>query len=281
MSLDGAGEIWISLIGMLSSTLFYPLGTDLFCLGKKFLVFNLVSRNLKVKYRRSILGVFWTLLAPIATGCVYYFVFSLILKVQIPYYFAFILAGVLPWTFFAQTVVEGMESLVGNLGLLSKIPVPLQVFPYVGAITNLVTLAIGFPVIVGGSYIAGAFVGASIILVPFYIMCLFLITYSFALGFSVLFVYFRDLRHLSGIILQLWFYGTPILYDREMIPERYQWLLAVNPLGYLFDGLHATLIYGRWPSAMAISVTAGWAVGSVAMAAVVRRYLCHELVERL
>src|SRR5689334_7103760 len=100
-----------------------PLGVDLFCLGKKFLVFNLVSRNLKLKYRRSVLGVFWTLLSPIAMGMVYYFIFKVILKVQMPYYLAFILSGVLPWTFFNQTILEGLESVVGSWSIVTKVPI--------------------------------------------------------------------------------------------------------------------------------------------------------------
>jgi ABC-type polysaccharide/polyol phosphate export permease len=129
-----------------------PLGVDLFCVGKKFLVFNLVSRNLKIKYRRSILGIFWTLLSPVAMGFVYYFVFKVILKVQIPHYLAFILSGVLPWSFFAQTVLEGMESIVSNWSIVTKVPIPIQVFSYVNAVTNLTTLFLALPVFIGAAY---------------------------------------------------------------------------------------------------------------------------------
>src|SRR4051794_1756265 len=94
---------------------FQPFGIDLFCLGKKFLVFNLVSRNLKIKYHRSVLGLFWTLINPLAITLIFYFVFKVVLNVQIPHYLAFILSGMLPWSFFNQTMMEGMEAIVANL----------------------------------------------------------------------------------------------------------------------------------------------------------------------
>src|SRR3954453_19323172 len=106
----------LSLPGMQAILNFRPLGIDFFCLGKKFLVYNMVSRNLKIKYRRSVLGVFWTLLSPIAMTVVYYFVFKVILQVRMPHYLVFILSGVLPWTFFSQSLSEGMESIAGSWG---------------------------------------------------------------------------------------------------------------------------------------------------------------------
>src|SRR6202035_5870261 len=124
-------------------------GIDIFCVSKKFLVFNLVGRNLKVKYRRSVLGVLWTLLSPLATVMIFYFVFKVILKVQIPHYMAFLVSGVLPWSFFSQTINEGMDSIVGNAGIAAKVPVPIQIFPLVGAITNFITLFLALPVILG------------------------------------------------------------------------------------------------------------------------------------
>lgn len=111
------------------NALLYPLGVDLFCFGKKFLVFNLVAKNLRTKYRRSILGILWTLAAPLSMAIVYYFVFKVVLQVKQPYYIVLILTGVLSWNFFGQTLVEGTDAILGSWGLLSKVPIPLPVFP--------------------------------------------------------------------------------------------------------------------------------------------------------
>jgi len=260
---------------------FRPFGIDFFCLGRKFLVYNLVDRNLKVKYRRSAAGILWTLLSPMAVASIYFFVFKIILNVQVPHYLAFILSGILAWTFFAQTVLEGMESITSNWGLASKVPVPLQVFPFVGTVTNLVNFVLALPVIFAACLFSGVELGLSLLLLPFYIVLLFLITYSFALILAVFMVYFRDLKHAGGLIMQIWFYGTPVVYDESLIPESYRWILWANPLGQVFSGLHKLLVHGEWPSAAALGASALWAAVFVLAALGVQRSMGHELVEKL
>ncbi|MEK7691631.1 MAG: ABC transporter permease, partial [Bdellovibrionota bacterium] len=165
---------------------------DLFCVGKKFLVFNLVARNLKVKYRRSVFGIFWTLLSPLAMATVFYFVFKIILQVTIPHYLVFVLSGMLPWTFFAQTVMEGLESIVGNGSLITKVPVPTHVFPFVGTVTNLITLVLALPILILVAIISEAPIGGPPLLLGVYVFALFFITYGVSLLAAVAFVYFRD-----------------------------------------------------------------------------------------
>lgn len=258
-----------------------PLGVDFFCLGKKFLVYNLISRNLKIKYRRSVVGIFWTLLAPIAVTAIYYFVFKVIMKVSIPHHLVFILSGVLFWNFFAQSLLEGMESIVGNWGLISKVPIPLQIFPYVGTLTNLVTLTLAIPVLLGAALVSGLSIGFSVIVLPFYLVTLFLLAYGFAFILAVGFVYFRDLRHLMGILMQIWFYATPVVYNEEMIPEKYGWVLIVNPLGQAFSGLHHLILEGTLAPPTHFVILVSWTLGVMLVAAGLHRWLGKEMVEHI
>ena len=258
-----------------------PLGVDLFCVGKKFLVYNLVSRNLKTKYHRSVLGLFWTLLSPLAIALVFYFVFKVILNVQIPHYLAFILSGMLPWSFFNQTVLEGMESIVLSLGLLSKVPIPTPIFPFVGAVTNLITLSLATPVLIGASFISGVSLGPSLILLPVYFVILFLLAYGISTTLAVLFVLLRDLRHLMGIGLQILFYATPVIYNETMIPEKYHWVLYANPLAFVFVDLHSILVRGEWPNTTHTPIIAGWVFLSLGLATLTHKFLGNELVERI
>lgn len=258
-----------------------PFGVDLFCTGKKFLIFNLVSRNLTIKYRRSILGVFWSLLVPVAMAGVYYLVFKLVMKIEIPHYVAFVLSGVLPWGFFSQTLSEGMEAIVGNWGLLSKVPIPVQVFPFVGAITNLVTLAIALPVLIGGSMLSSVDLGPSLIMLLLYFPMLFLIAYSLSLILAIGLVYFRDLRHILGIILQVWFYATPVIYDVSMIPPQFRIILYLNPVADIFLGLHDVLAKGIWPDPTSVMRASAWVCILVGVAALVHRKVAINLVERI
>ncbi len=257
------------------------LGFDAFCLNKKFLVLNLVDRNLKIKYRRSFLGFFWTILSPIAMSLIYYFVFKVILKVERPHYLAFILCGVMPWGFFIQSITESTESIVSNGGLLIKIPMPIHVFPYVTSITNFSTLALSIPVIFGAAYISGnAFTLNSLWLFYFFIE-LMLFTYALGAILSLLYVYFRDLKHAIGLIMQLWFYSTPVLYDANMLPEKYRWLLFLNPVGCIFEGIHEGFINGQAPHFSYIAVSFGWTMICFLALRVIYIALKPGLVERV
>ena len=265
----------------LFSPVLRPLGVDLFCLGKKFLVYNLVGRNLKVKYRRSVFGLFWTLLAPLAMALVFYVVFCKILAINIPHYLPFILCGVIPFNFFSQTIIEGMESIVGNWGIASKVPVQLQIFPYVGALTNLVTLILSIPILIGASLLSHISLGSSLLLLPFYFLAIFAIAYGFSLLLAIGFILFRDLRHIMVIVMQIWFYSTPVIYSDDMIPSKLRWILHVNPVGNVFVGIRKILIEGVWPSSETTLVTAGWTIAIVFLSAFVYRKVGKTVVEQI
>jgi ABC-type polysaccharide/polyol phosphate export permease len=261
--------------------LIQPFGIDLFCMGKKFLVFNLVSRNLKVKYRRSFFGFFWTLLSPLAMSLVYYYVFKVIMNNNTPHYLPFILSGVLPWAFFSSTVIEAMESLVGNIGVLTKVPVPLQVFPYVGAITNGVTLVLSLPILLGAVSYSQLPVTWSWLFLPVLLGLLFLMSYSVGLMLSIFFVFLRDLRHIMGIVMQIWFYATPILYDESFIPEKIRFVLWLNPVAHCFSGIHRILIAGLPPTGDQWLGAVAWTAGLLVCAIGVHVLMGRELVEAL
>ena len=263
--------------------LFYPFGVDFFCFGKKFLVFNMISRNLKVKYRRSIFGFFWTLLGPLAMAAMYYFVFKVILNIQVPHYLVFILSGILPWTFFSQSLFEATESVVGSWGLVSKVPIPVQIFSYVSTLTNLSTLMLAIPVMIAAAFLSGAptHLLKAFLVLPVLFLFLFLMTYSLGLILSVTFVYLRDLKHILGILLQLCFYGTPILYEDSMVPEKYRWLLDVNPLAPLFISIHKVLILGQLPEPKIQLLIVGWVGIFYLVAALFFRSFGRGIVEKI
>jgi ABC-type polysaccharide/polyol phosphate export permease len=220
----------------------FILGFDAFCLGKKFLVFNLVDRNLKIKYRRSFLGYFWTIFSPIMMSAIYYFVFKVVMHIEKPHYLAFILCGVLPWNFFTQTISESTESIVANQSLISKIPIPIHVFPYVVSITNFSTLFLSLPVIIGLSLYSGVELNLGMLWIIYFFSCILILSYSFGAILAILYVYMRDLKHAIGLIIQVWFYATPILYDSSMIPDKYKFIIFLNPVGSIFEGIHQSIL---------------------------------------
>lgn len=257
------------------------LGFDVFCLNKKFLVLNLVDRNLKIKYRRSYLGFFWTILSPLAMSSIYYFVFKVVMKVDRPHYLAFIICGVLPWSFFAQTINESVEAIVGNAGLLTKIPIPIHVFPYVTTITNFSTLVFAVPVIFISAILSDTPFTLNSLWIFYFFFLLMLMSYSIGSILAILFVYFRDLKHAIGLALQLWIYGTPIFYDSSMIPEKYKFILYLNPVGPIFEGIHVSFINGHIPSQELIYSGLVWCVILFLTLRVVYSNLKPGLVERI
>lgn len=239
---------------------------EFFCLHKKFLLYNLILRNLKIKYRRSVLGFLWTLLIPISQAGIYYLVFQKILKVQIDHYIPFILSGVLFWGFFANTLTESMENLLLNYELITKIPIPLQAFAWVSSITHWINLILAIPVVAGVMLLNGIPLKLANGLIFLYAGEILLIAFSLGLILSLVMVFFRDLRYVLNLGLQLLMYGTPILYHERMVPEAFQWVLWVNPVGLIFPGIHTVLLEGSVPAPHLIWVPLAWTVALMVIA---------------
>jgi lipopolysaccharide transport system permease protein len=254
---------------------------EFFCLHKKFLVYNLVSKNLKVKYRRSFLGVFWTVLAPLMTALIYYVVFSVILKVQRPDYMLLVLSGVMAWNYFSQTVSEGVTHYIEAQNLISKIYLPIQAFNFTTATTNLITLLFTVPIVSVIAVVQGKALYSTIWLLPLFIACLFLMAYSGSIIVAVLYVFFRDLRQAIGLLFQLLFYATPILYTIDMVPEQYRWVLDLNPVGNLIPAIQNCFTGGRPWTLELILFPVIWALGFSLVAAVVLRQARRSVVENL
>lgn len=200
------------------------------CLRDKFLLWNLVSRNLKLKHRRSYLGFFWILADPALNALVYYFVFQIIARLAVPNYLLHLFAGLLPWTFFVQTITSGMESIVGNRALITKTPVNLNVFPLSITLTNLINFSFALPVLFLLPFFFGQQLGLLVGLLPVVAALLALFSYSLARLLAIVYTFFRDFRNILNIFVKLWFYATPILYQDSMIPENFKFLYYVNPL---------------------------------------------------
>lgn len=257
-----------------------PLNFDIFCTGKKFLVFNLVSRDLKIKYRRSFLGFFWTILHPLALSGMFYLVFKVVFKASIPHYVPFILSGVIPWAFFSASVQEGTEVLRANASLLTKVPIPTQVFPIVVCTSNFITFLLSLPVIFAFSLFSGVHFQFSALYLPVLCLTLFICAHSFTLILCVLYVYLRDLKHAIGLLMQLLFYGTPIVYQVDMIPERFRTLLYWNPVGVLFANFHRVFT-GASISAGDVTVSVCWALILLVIGIETQRRFSRQAVELL
>ncbi|MFN2608177.1 MAG: ABC transporter permease [Acidimicrobiales bacterium] len=206
------------------------------------LINNLTLRELRGKYKRSVLGWSWSLLNPLATMLIFTIVFQFFLKITVPpgrpsglHSFAFyLLVGLLPWNFLSNGLNGSMGALVGNSNLIKKVYFPREVLVISNVASWVVSLLIEMAVLGVALVIAGNFVVPW--LVPMMVLLVIQAVYVLGIGLalSVLNVYFRDVQHLLGILLQLWFYATPIVYPLTVVPGHARLLGRVVPVRTLY-----------------------------------------------
>lgn len=213
------------------------------------MIFSLVKKDLRGRYKGSVLGFLWTFINPLLQLVVYTIVFSFILKSPIEKYYLYLFVGLIPWIFFSSAITGGSASVVAQKDLIKKIYFPRQVIPIAYVTSCFVNMLLCFIVIFIVVIVAG--VGLN----PLALLCLpiiMLVEYILALGVALLSsavtVYFRDLEHILGIVTMAWMYLTPIMYDKSIVPENFHPLFNINPMTHVIDCYRAVLYYGKMPN---------------------------------
>lgn len=194
------------------------------------LLFSLTRKELKVKYRGSVLGFFWSLLNPILTMLVYSFVFSTVLRAGIKDFAIFLICVLLPFNFLSNSVNYGTSSIVANSNLVKKIYFPREVIPLSNVFANLVNFFFELIALFIVLAIMRYKFYLYLYLLPLIIFIQFFLVAGMTLLVSALNVFFRDLQHLITIIMMVWFFGTPIIYPMNMVPVNLQFILKANPM---------------------------------------------------
>jgi ABC-type polysaccharide/polyol phosphate export permease len=226
------------------------------------LVGVLVVRELKVRYKRSIFGLLWTMLNPLLLMLVYTIVFTAIMPSSVRNFSIFLLSGLLPWIFFATAVTQGLFSILGNQDLIRKVRVPQAVFPLSVVGSNLVNFSLSLvPLLLLMLALRQPF-GPALLFLPAATFVLLLFTSGITLLLATFTVFFRDVRHLTEVALQLLLYLSPVLYSVEMLNHDKWWFplfrtfLALNPMSYLIPLLRDPVFYARLPPAPEIALAA-------------------------
>lgn len=228
------------------------------------LVGNLVARDLRLKYRRSALGAAWSVLNPLFFVAIYTAVFSVVLRAFIlPQYWTFVLAGLLPWLFFANSLGACSTSFTQNASLISKVAFPVESLAIATVLSNFVNFLITVALLLLAVVAAGRPVGPSLILLPVLLAAQLVLALGLGLGIASLTVYFRDLEHLVGLFLTALFYLTPVLYPLTFAGRYARWL-KLNPVAWYVDSYHAILYSGRWPDPVLFLPAIGLALASLA-----------------
>lgn len=238
----------------------------------QFLMSQLISRDFKVKYKRSVLGVVWSLLYPVLMMAVMAMVFSQMFRFQVEgvNYLVYLMTGIVMFQYFSEASNTAMTSVVGNFGLLNKVYIPKYIFPlakclFVG-INFVLTLIPWFILIILTQFGLGTY-PASInwyyLLLPYIFLCLFIFTVGMGLFLSCISVFLRDVFYIYGIILTIWQYFTPVFYTIEILPPSLQSLFKFNPLYQFITATREIVLYGRCPSITSIVVMGVMAVGTL------------------
>jgi lipopolysaccharide transport system permease protein len=202
------------------------------------LLYFLTWRDVKVRYKQTLLGATWALLQPLLLMLIFTFVFGRLVGVKsggVPYpLFAY--AGLLPWTFFANAVTNSGNSLVGNTNLIKKVYFPRIIIPTAAVAAGLVDLAIGFLLLIVLMFYYGAGLHSSVLLLPLLILLLTLLGLGVGMWMSALNVKYRDVRYALPFLIQVWLFASPVIYP---VPQRWRWLLALNPMTGIVQGFRA------------------------------------------
>lgn len=214
----------------------------------KYLIYNLVSRDLKVKYKGSILGFFWSLLNPLVMLIVYTLAFKYIIRIRVENFPIFFLCAFLPWSFLSSSLSMSVGSIKDNANLVKKVYFSREVLPLSIVLSNLVQFLLTFIILIPALLFFKIKLGIPLAALPLIILFQTAFTIGLAYIVSSLNVFFSDVKHLLEIFLQVWFWLTPIIYPANLVPERYQFLYRLNP-GVLFvESYRDSLLYNKMPS---------------------------------
>jgi lipopolysaccharide transport system permease protein len=191
---------------------------------------NFVVRDLKLKYKNSILGYFWSLLDPLLTMLLFIVVFSVFMKIPVENYPAFLITGILPWNFLQMSLNGSLMSLVQSRQLIRKIYFPRQLLPYSVVITYFVNLLLSFIVLIPILVIYKIEITLYVLYLPLALVFITLLTLGLSLFLSSLFVFFYDTLYASNSVIRLWFYLSPIIYPISKVPEAFRNLYMLNPM---------------------------------------------------
>lgn len=212
------------------------------------MIFSLVKRDLKGRYKGSALGFLWTFLNPLLQLGVYTMVFSVIMRSGIKDYYLFLFVALIPWIFFSSSLIGGAGCILAQQDMIKKIYFPREVLPVSFVTSQFVNMVLSFIVV----FIVLFFSNHKWNLIAlFYLPIVMLVEYVFALGVtmitSAVTVYLRDLEYILGIIVMAWQFLTPVMYSIEQVPDEIRWVFSLNPVTYVITSYRQILYYGQVP----------------------------------
>lgn len=245
------------------------------------LIAVLLERDLKLRYKRSVLGFVWSLVTPLAQLAVFHFIFTRVVPLGIDDYAVFVFAGLLSWTWFQTALEQSTLAIVDSRELVRRPGFPTPILPVVTVGANLAPTLLALPVFAVFVFFSDARPGVDLLFLPLLIGLQFLLTLGLAYFAAAVHVTFRDARHLLGVLLMLGFYLTPIFYPADAVPERFLSLYETNPMVHIV-GAYRWVLLGMEPSSTgALAAIAAASAGLLLVGYRLFRRMSYRFAEEL
>jgi lipopolysaccharide transport system permease protein len=225
----------------------------------RHLTMKLAISDFKLRYKNSILGFLWSLIEPLLMLAVSYVVFTNLMKMSVAHYQLFLLAGIISWNMLSRGTSMGLNSILGKPSLVKKIYFPREILVVSSCITAFLMTLLEFVIFGLFMVIFTVLPTRTIIYFPLIIFAEFLLIVGLSLSLSVLNVYYRDIQYMWGVVLQIGFFATPVMYPISIFPEKYQHMVRLNPMTEVIDILRGSLIYSTQPK----NVDTAFIIGSI------------------
>ncbi len=225
----------------------------------RWLLYELVVRDLVARYRGSVLGFFWTLLNPLLFMAVYTLVFSVFLRVGMEHFAVYLIAGLMPFQWFSTAIVAGTSSITDGGMYVGKTVFAPAILIAVPVLSNLVNFLFSLPVMLAVALLNHVPLGWPLLSLPVLLVIQVILTLGILMSLATLNVFFRDLQQLIGVLIMLLMYLTPIVYPLTMVPSRYRLLILANPLTSLISGYQDIFFYNRFPDWRHLLYALAWA----------------------
>ncbi len=235
----------------------------------RFLIRQLVSRDFKTKYKRSVLGMFWSFLNPLLMMVVQYFIFSTLFKSDIPNYAAYLLIGIVCFNFFSEVCNLSLYSILGNAPLITKVYMPKYIYPLTRVLSSVVNLGISLIPLVIVCLLTGVRLQPAALLAFFFLICLMLFSLGMAFLLSSAMVFFRDTQFLWSVFSTIWMYATAIFYPETILPENLRFVLYANPIYHFIKNIRVCILEGISPDPVMFPLCLGIALAMLAVGGLV------------
>ena len=213
------------------------------------MVLNLAKRELRGKYEKSVLGFLWSFLSPLCQIIIYNIIFTRVFHNNIPNFYIYLMTGILPWTFFAESFGQGSRAIIANSEMVKKIYFPREVLVISEVLAKLINMLLSFLVMAVFLIVSGTGFSIHLFLLPAVIVVESLLAVGGALIVSSATVFFRDLEYIVDVILMAWIWATPIMYElKGIVDPLFRVVLGVNPMSGVIQCYHRIFYYHEFPT---------------------------------